>query len=73
MRSGDGSAGDADYAAIGRSYSRYRRPDARIAARISQALGAARTVLSVGAGAGAYEPPDRQVTCRLPATPLTRR
>jgi SAM-dependent methyltransferase len=61
-RSGDGSAGDADYGSIGVSYSRYRRPDARIAARISEALGAARTVLNVGAGAGSYEPADRQVT-----------
>jgi len=62
VRSGDGSAGDADYGAIGTSYARYRRPDPRIAARISQALGAARTVLNVGAGAGSYEPADRQVT-----------
>ena len=62
IRSGDGSAGDADYAAIGASYARYRRPDARIAARVSRALGAARTVLNVGAGAGSYEPADRQVT-----------
>jgi SAM-dependent methyltransferase len=61
-RSGDGSAGDADYGAIGTGYARYRRPDVRIAARISQALGAARTVLNVGAGAGSYEPADRQVT-----------
>ncbi|HEX3516109.1 MAG TPA: class I SAM-dependent methyltransferase [Trebonia sp.] len=61
-RSGDGSAGDADYGSIGASYSRYRQPDARIAARISEALGAARTVLNVGAGAGSYEPADRQVT-----------
>lgn len=62
VRSGDGSAGDADYGAIGTSYARYRRPDARIAARIGQALGAARTVLNVGAGAGSYEPAGRQVT-----------
>jgi SAM-dependent methyltransferase len=62
VRSGDGSAGDADYGAIGASYARYRRPDARIAGRISQALGAARTVLNVGAGTGSYEPADRQVT-----------
>lgn len=62
VRSGDGSAGDADYGAIGTSYARYRRPDPRIAARISRALGAARTVLNVGAGAGSYEPADRQVT-----------
>jgi SAM-dependent methyltransferase len=62
MRSGDGSAGDADYGAIGTSYARYRRPDPRIEARISRALGAARTVLNVGAGAGSYEPADREVT-----------
>jgi hypothetical protein len=62
VRSGDGSAGDADYGAIGTSYARYRRPDARIATRIGQALGAARTVLNVGAGAGSYEPAGRQVT-----------
>jgi SAM-dependent methyltransferase len=61
-RTGDGSAGDADYAAIGTSYTRYRRPDPRIAARVTQALGPARTVLNVGAGAGSYEPVDRQVT-----------
>jgi SAM-dependent methyltransferase len=62
IRSGDGSAGDADYGAIGGSYSRYRQPDPRIAARVSQALGPARTVLNVGAGAGSYEPAGRQVT-----------
>jgi SAM-dependent methyltransferase len=61
-RSADGSAGDADYGAIGTSYSHYRRPDSRIAAQISQALGGAHTVLNVGAGAGSYEPADRQVT-----------
>ena len=62
QRAGDGSAGDADYGTIGASYARYRRPDARIAARIADALGAARTVLNVGAGAGSYEPAGRQVT-----------
>jgi SAM-dependent methyltransferase len=61
-RSGDGSAGDADYGAIGTSYARYRRPDPRIGALVSRALGGARTVLNVGAGAGSYEPADREVT-----------
>jgi SAM-dependent methyltransferase len=61
-RSVDGSAGDADYGVIGGSYTRYRQPDPRIAARLSQALGPARTVLNVGAGAGSYEPADREVT-----------
>jgi SAM-dependent methyltransferase len=70
VRSGDGSAGDADYSAIGMSYAQYRRPDPRIAARIGQALGAARTVLNVGAGTGSYEPADRQVTPVEPAASM---
>ncbi|MGA8726494.1 MAG: class I SAM-dependent methyltransferase [Acidimicrobiales bacterium] len=61
-RSGDGSVGDADYQHLGASYARYRRPDPRIAERITAALGSARTVLNVGAGAGSYEPTDREVT-----------
>ena len=61
-RTADGSAGDANYATIGEAYTRYRRPDPRIAAHIAEALGAARTVLNVGAGAGSYEPADRDVT-----------
>jgi len=55
-RGRDGSAGDADYATIGAGYSSYRRPDPRIAAALSAALGPARTVLNVGAGAGSYCP-----------------
>jgi SAM-dependent methyltransferase len=61
-RMADGSAGDADYATIGEAYAQYRRPDPQIAARLAAALGAARTVLNVGAGAGSYEPADREVT-----------
>lgn len=62
IRHADGSAGDADYGDIGAPYAQYRQPDPRIAAVISQALGDARTVLNVGAGAGSYEPADRDVT-----------
>src|ERR1700744_4308942 len=62
MRATDGSAGDADYGTIGRSYAHYRQPDRRIAAQINRALGPARTVLNVGAGAGSYEPAGRLVT-----------
>lgn len=61
-RSADGSAGDADYGNLGRSYSSYRRPDPRIARVILEALGPAKIVLNVGAGAGSYEPVDREVT-----------
>jgi SAM-dependent methyltransferase len=69
-RSADGSAGDADYGAIGKSYAHYRQPDRRIAARIGQALGPARTVLNVGAGAGSYEPAGRVVTAVEPSASM---
>lgn len=58
----DGSAGDADYAVIGGGYRDYRRPEPSFEAAISDALGDARRVLNVGAGAGSYEPADREVT-----------
>lgn len=66
----DGSAGDADYGSIGRGYASYRQPDPRIAARIVEALGDARTVLNVGAGAGSYEPTDRDVTAVEPSASM---
>ncbi len=66
-RHGDGSAGDADYGAIGRGYTDYRRPDPRIEAAIRTQLGDAVTVLNVGAGAGSYEPVDRDVTAVEPS------
>ncbi|MET8638747.1 methyltransferase domain-containing protein [Streptomyces sp. NPDC004074] len=46
------------YNSIGATYADTRRPDSRIAARIHQALGAAATVINVGAGTGSYEPPQ---------------
>lgn len=52
------------------SYSRYRRPDPRIGAAISTALRDARTVLNVGAGAGSYEPLDREVTAVEPSASM---
>ena len=54
------------YDEIGDGYAGVRRPDARIAARVTAALGEARTVVNVGAGTGSYEPPDRWV---LPVEP----
>ena len=66
----DGSAGDVDYGAIGGSYSRYRQPEPAIAKRIVDALGEARTVLNVGAGAGSYEPTDREVTAVEPSASM---
>jgi hypothetical protein len=58
----DGSAGDANYGAIGQGYANFRKPDPRIAEMIDAALGGAGTVLNVGAGAGSYEPIGRTVT-----------
>jgi len=69
-RAYDGSAGDADYATIGKTYSQYRQPDPRIAQRVWDALGDALTVLNVGAGAGSYEPTDRRVTAVEPSATM---
>lgn len=46
---------------IGHGYARTRREEPRFAAVIAAALGDARTVVNVGAGAGSYEPRDRHV------------
>lgn len=69
-RLADGSAGDADYGTIGTDYARYRRPEPRIAELIVHAIGDARTVLNIGAGAGSYEPRDRVVTAVEPSASM---
>ena len=65
--SGRHLAGDVDYSTVGKGYARKRRTDPRIAARVYRALGDARTVLNVGAGAGSYEPEDRYVIAIEPS------
>jgi len=70
QRKTDGSAGDADYGTIGTSYSDFRRPDARIAAVIEQALAGSRTVLNVGAGAGSYESQAFETTAVEPSATM---
>ena len=60
------------YDRIGVGYSAYRRPDPRIAARITAALGDARTVVNVGAGTGSYEPADRAVVAVEPSAQMVR-
>ncbi|MEU6706872.1 MerR family transcriptional regulator [Streptomyces wuyuanensis] len=55
------------YETIGSAYPATRRTEPRIAARIRDALGDARTVLNVGAGTGSYEPPDCEVTAVEPS------
>lgn len=70
LRKSDGSAGDVDYGEIGRSYADYRKPDPLIAAQIRRAVGDAKTVLNVGAGAGSYEPGDCIVTAVEPSASM---
>ena len=70
VRTGDGSAGDADYGRIGAGYRTYRQPEPEFQAAIDAALGTARSVLNVGAGAGSYEPQDREVTAVEPSASM---
>ena len=60
-------AGDWDYERHGHGYTAFRQPDPRIAAQVHRALGPARTVLNVGAGAGSYEPEGRYVLAVEPS------
>jgi SAM-dependent methyltransferase len=60
------------YDTIGVNYSDLRKPDSRIEAAIGRALGSTKTVLNVGAGAGSYEPADRQVTALEPSMEMIR-
>ena len=60
------------YDHLGRDYGSYRRPDPRLAAAILAALGDAAPVVNVGAGAGSYEPTDREVLAVEPALAMVR-
>jgi SAM-dependent methyltransferase len=60
------------YDRIGTGYTGTRRPDPRIVAAIAGAIGDARTIVNVGAGAGAYEPPDRRVVAVEPSGTMIR-
>jgi SAM-dependent methyltransferase len=61
------SPGDVDYEQRGEGYAIQRRTDPRIAALVTEALGDARTIVNVGAGAGSYEPADRHVIAIEPS------
>lgn len=63
-------AAEVDYDTHGWGYAQRRRADERISARIELALGDARTVLNVGAGAGSYEPCDRWVLAVEPSATM---
>jgi len=65
-------AADALYDRLGQSYTATRHPDPRIAEAILNALGDARSVLNVGAGAGAYEPAGRSVVAVEPSAHMIR-
>jgi SAM-dependent methyltransferase len=60
------------YDTIGVDYANLRKPDPRIAARLHSALGDAQRVLNVGAGAGNYEPTDREVVAIEPSAEMIR-
>jgi hypothetical protein len=62
--------GDFDYERHGGGYAVHRRTDPRIARYVHAALGEARTVVNVGAGAGSYEPQDRIVTAVEPSAAM---
>jgi SAM-dependent methyltransferase len=66
----DTVAGDIDYEAGGSGYATQRRTDPRIATVVHAALGTARTVINVGAGAGSYEPAEREVTAVEPSASM---
>jgi SAM-dependent methyltransferase len=55
------------YDTLGVGYADKRRPDPRIERAIHAALGDARSVVNVGAGAGSYEPRDREVVAIEPS------
>jgi SAM-dependent methyltransferase len=56
------------YDTIGQGYVSQRRADPRITTQLMTALGDARSVLNVGAGAGSYEPTDRSVVAVEPSS-----
>jgi SAM-dependent methyltransferase len=58
------------YDRIGTSYAATRGPEPRIARRIREALGDARSVVNVGAGVGSYEPADLEVLAIEPSAAM---
>jgi SAM-dependent methyltransferase len=55
------------YQRIGYGYAELRREDPRLAARVLHALGGAKSVVNVGAGAGSYEPTTPRVVAVEPS------
>jgi len=59
-----------NYDGSGCRYSNYRQTDPRIADYINEALGTAKTILNVGAGAGSYEPENHYVIAVEPSVKM---
>ncbi len=55
------------YDSIGTRYNAHRRPDPRIAGAIHEELGEAVRIVNLGAGAGSYEPKDRELIAVEPS------
>nr|WP_252199967.1 methyltransferase domain-containing protein [Brevibacterium sp. RIT 803] len=55
---------------IGTGYRQFRRPEPEFARAIHAALGDARNIVNVGAGAGSYEPNDREVIAVEPSSTM---
>jgi Methyltransferase domain len=58
------------YDALGTGYLAHRRTEPRIAELVWAQLGGARSVLNVGAGAGAYEPAGRELVAVEPSATM---
>jgi SAM-dependent methyltransferase len=63
----------ARYDEIGLTYTATRRADPRIAARLERAIGEGASVVNVGAGAGAYEPPGTVLAVEPSPTMIAQR
>ena len=70
QRLGYGAPVPGEYDASRGTYAVTRRADPSIAAAIERALGDARTLVNVGAGAGSYEPADREVIAIEPSATM---
>jgi len=55
------------YNTIGPRYGNYRRPDPRIANALNVELGQTLSIVNIGAGAGSYEPQDRELVAVEPS------
>lgn len=60
------------YDQLGTAYQQTRREDPRIAELVRAALDGATTIVNVGAGAGSYEPPGRQLLAVEPSEVMIR-